>query len=132
MSYTCFHIPANGITICPVDCNPDGTLSLHTLQESIDCTCIQIIKLSDNLSLVIDDEGKIFNKPVNNTATVLFCKHLGCYDFIVGDALLVTTRYPEGYTGEPDVFGFPESGGKAYAMYDWLTGLHREVRQFMS
>lgn len=43
--------------------------------------------------LVIDEEGKIKEKPINQLATRLAHSVLGVGDFIAGDAILLERRY---------------------------------------
>lgn len=56
---------------------------------------IQIIELTEELAMVIEEEGKLKNKPVNDIATRLtqhFNAGLQADDAIVGDAVLIGQR----------------------------------------
>jgi len=46
----------------------------------------------DNQILIIDEEGKLNHKPINDIATYLFRKNKKIHDIIVGDVLLVNTN----------------------------------------
>ena len=49
---------------------------------------IEIIHLTENKIMVINDEGKLINLPHNENATILYRLCLDTIDFIVGDALV--------------------------------------------
>ena len=53
---------------------------------------IEIIHLTKNKIMVINDEGKLINLPHNENATILFRLCLDTIDFIVGDALVCHTN----------------------------------------
>ena len=53
---------------------------------------IEIIHLTENKIMVINDEGKLINLPHNENATILFSLCLDTIDFIVGDALVCHTN----------------------------------------
>lgn len=128
MTYFIYKItPNDHINVTPYDVNDDGTIELETLWKAVDCTCIQIIRLGDGIAMVIDDEGKLLNKPVNMPATVLFAKYCRTLDFIFGNAVIVSTRPPVGYDGDPDVFGFDDRYG--WRIYLWLRWFISEVHQ---
>jgi uncharacterized protein YacL len=59
-------------------------LNLAVMQEIVGGN-IEIAYLQDGRMLVIDEEGKLKGKPVNETATVLYNNPNDC---IVGDAIL--------------------------------------------
>ena len=48
---------------------------------------IEIVSAGKGKIMVLDDEGKLKGKPVNDAATMIFMKE-GYYDTIVGDALV--------------------------------------------
>ena len=52
---------------------------------------IELVYLPNNQLMVLNEEGKIMGLPYNENATkqcsVVFCES-GCFDFIVGDALI--------------------------------------------
>lgn len=58
---------------------------LQELYQIVGCNMIEIVYLPDKMILVIDEEGKLQDKPINCQATIL-CKMSD--DYIVGDALL--------------------------------------------
>lgn len=53
---------------------------------------IEIIHLTNNKIMVINDEGKLINLPHNENATTLYRICLCTIDFIVGDALVCHTN----------------------------------------
>lgn len=80
-------------------------LSVDEMHNLIQCDSpLQMVRagLPDvDIILVLDDCGKLFHKPVNTYATMIYNNP---YDFIVGDVLLGTVGYTLG--GERDIFGF--------------------------
>lgn len=71
------------------------TTELADLQRAVG-GYIQIIDLTEELAMVIDEEGKLQNKPVNDIATRLtqhFNAGLQAHDIIVGDAVLIGQRH---------------------------------------
>jgi len=60
---------------------------LKEIYKLINCSIVEFIYLKNQI-LIIDEEGKLNNKPVNDIATYLFRKDKNIHDFIVGDALL--------------------------------------------
>lgn len=48
---------------------------------------IEIVPAGKGKIMVIDEEGKLKNKPLNNACTMIFMQ-AGFYDIIVGDALV--------------------------------------------
>jgi hypothetical protein len=66
--------------------------SLETLQAAVG-GYIEIVKLHDGKYLVIDEEGKIKDKPRNETATLIYLEgRRHTFDVIVGDAVLCTRK----------------------------------------
>lgn len=66
--------------------------SLESLQAAVG-GYIEILQLPDGKYLVIDEEGKIKDKPRNETATKLYrAGRIPTNDFIVGDAVLCTRK----------------------------------------
>ena len=70
--------------------NVDGTVetfedtSLESMQQAVG-GCIEIIRFgSQEQLMVLDEEGKLKNKPINKVATLLANIH----DYIVGDVLI--------------------------------------------
>ena len=60
---------------------------LEELQEIVG-EWIQICEGNDGNILVIDEEGKLKGKDINERATQWYRTHVYCNDYIVGDALL--------------------------------------------
>lgn len=68
-------VPSNGIDF-----------QLKELQEMVG-GYIEIVSAGKGKIMVIDDEGKLKGKPVNDAATMIFMQ-AGGYDIIAGDALV--------------------------------------------
>ena len=66
-------------------------LSLEELKEIVS-GYIEIIHLTNNKIMVINDEGKLINLPHNENATILFRLCLDTIDFIVGNVLVCNTN----------------------------------------
>ena len=49
---------------------------------------IEIVSLLDNEIMVINEEGKLIDLPINEKATELYNEVDGFYDYIVGDVLV--------------------------------------------
>lgn len=65
----------------------NGTdFQLDELQEMVD-GLIEIVSAGKGKIMVIDEEGKLKPKPINNAATLIYMQ-AGYYDTIVGDALV--------------------------------------------
>ncbi len=63
------------------------------LQEMQDCVggYIEFVYLPDNKILVVNEEGKINNLPLNGLATMKFWENTR--EMIVGDVLLIDQKY---------------------------------------
>jgi hypothetical protein len=66
--------------------------NLESLQAAVG-GYIEILQLHDGKCLVVDEEGKIKNKPQNVTATLIYLEgRRHTFDVIVGDAVLCTRK----------------------------------------
>ena len=65
--------------------------TLDELQEIVGGS-IEIIHLTNNKIMIINDEGKLINLPHNENATTLYRLCLNTIDFIVGDVLVCHTN----------------------------------------
>ena len=70
------------------------TFNLDELQSFVG-GYIEIIYLNDNELMVVNEEGKINDLPVNVNATEIFWKHLNTSDYICGDALVCEQKMIE-------------------------------------
>lgn len=63
------------------------------LKEMQDCVggYIEFVYLPDNKILVVNEEGKLNNLPLNGLATMKFWDNIG--DILVGDVLLIDQKY---------------------------------------
>lgn len=52
---------------------------------------IEIVRLHDDVVMIVDDEGKMKGLPINKAATCLY----NCDDVIVGSALVMKRRGPD-------------------------------------
>lgn len=65
--------------------------SLSELQTAVGGN-IEIVRLSKNLLMVLDEEGKLKDKPLNLIATRLYRVLAKIDDYIVGDVLIVPAQ----------------------------------------
>lgn len=80
---------------------PDGSLkeitfkgNLVSLKEMQDCVegYIEMVWLKDGKILIVNEEGKINGLPVNDQASIIV-NDQGIYDIIVGNALLIESKF---------------------------------------
>ncbi|NLG22213.1 MAG: DUF3846 domain-containing protein [Actinomycetales bacterium] len=65
-----------------------ATDTLRTMYQVIGCSSVDVVRLTTNLDMWIDDEGMITDRPVNVLATLL-ARHFGrTYQPYCGPALL--------------------------------------------
>lgn len=78
------HVPAEGeASMIEVE------NSLTALYDKIGCQLIEMISITPlGVSLIIDEEGKLFNRPLNEAATAILSL-VKNRDYIAGDALVV-------------------------------------------
>jgi len=51
---------------------------------------IELLRLSDNSQMIINEEGKLKDLLFNQAATTIWQKQIGPVDIIVGDAIILT------------------------------------------
>ena len=78
-------------TITEIEPKNGKTFELREMYKLINCSMVEFIYF-DNQILIIDEEGKLNHKPINDIATYLFRKNKKIHDIIVGDVLLVSTN----------------------------------------
>lgn len=88
---------------------------LETLRKGADCDTINIVSCRNSIVplgafqysilMTIDDNGKIFHKPINTLASMLYGNPV---DFIVGDVVLGWTD-PLNSEAEPDIYPLPHN-----------------------
>lgn len=78
-------------TISEIEPKNGKTFELREMYKLINCSMVEFIYF-DNQILIIDEEGKLNHKPINDIATYLFRKNKKIHDIIVGDVLLVSTN----------------------------------------
>lgn len=67
----------------------NGTdFQLEELHEMLECRTIEVVYLRDGNLIIIDEEGKMFDKPVNVPATNRVLHDLLPGDYIAGNMLL--------------------------------------------
>ena len=68
----------------------NGTnFTLKELYKKLDCKLIEVVRLKDDWIMIIDEEGKINEKKINDIGTSYFRKtNPYVQDFIVGDVIL--------------------------------------------
>lgn len=77
----------NGETILVVPEN-QKKFTLKELQKYVG-GYIELLTISDKSFLVINEEGKLQNLPLNDRATQIYIKNYGFTDIIVGDVLVI-------------------------------------------
>lgn len=70
---------------------------LSALQEAVG-GLIEAVDLSDSLTMWVNEEGKLHGLPINALATILWEKHFGFTDIIVGDVIFTGGTGSEGET----------------------------------
>lgn len=66
--------------------------TLQELQEYVG-GYIEVVYLSKKLVMVINEEGKLNNLPINNKATVIYLAMNKNVDVIVGDVLVMESKF---------------------------------------
>lgn len=69
-----------------------SSFTLEELYNLIDCETIEVINLTDDFILIIDEEGKLKDKYVNNFATDIAIESLQEGDYIAGNAVFCHKR----------------------------------------
>ena len=54
---------------------------------------VEVVQVNDGI-LIIDEEGKMKNKPVNEVASKMYADKYGDADIIVGDAIFIPNGIP--------------------------------------
>ena len=63
------------------------TFTLKEMYKYTNSTIVEFVYLNGHI-MIIDEEGKLNNKPINDIATHYFRKYNKTHDFIVGDVLI--------------------------------------------
>ena len=71
----------------------NDTFTLKEMYKYTNSTIVEFVYLNEGLItgehiMIIDEEGKLNNKPINDIATYYFRKYNKTHDSIVGDVLL--------------------------------------------
>ena len=70
-----------------------NNFQLKELYKLLMCDTIEVIYLNQNEIMIIDENGKLLGKPLNDTATHIYRKNIkNTRDFIVGHALVCNTN----------------------------------------
>jgi len=77
-------------TVTPANAKQGFTLA--ELYSAIGCDVVEVVRLRDGRLLVIDENGKLVGREVNDLATTLARAVLQVHDVIVGPALLCSQR----------------------------------------
>jgi len=59
---------------------------------------VEVVKVKDGI-LIIDEEGKLKDKPVNEIASKMYADKYGDEDIIVGDAIYIPNNIPSEWHG---------------------------------
>lgn len=121
IDYAILTIDTNG-TITPIDLETRA-LDLKRLQTLVG-GYIEVVRpvpfggpVFDCVRMVVDEEGKFKDKPVNVLASALY----NGYDPIVGDVVLVAFDFEP----DPDIYAL--SSSTAQRLYTWLSGVRDGV-----
>lgn len=70
----------------------DKTYDFKQLKDKIGCQYGELVYLSNEVIMVIDEEGKLTNKEINLFATALFQERFRIIDSIMGDVVICHTK----------------------------------------
>ena len=59
---------------------------------------VEVVQVNDGV-LIIDEEGKLKDKPVNEVASKMYADKYGDEDIIVGDAIYIPHKIPSEWHG---------------------------------
>jgi len=59
---------------------------------------VEVVQVNDGV-LIIDEEGKLKDKPVNEVASKMYADKYGDADIIVGDAIYIPHKIPSEWHG---------------------------------
>ena len=59
---------------------------------------VEVVQVNDGV-LIIDEEGKLKDKPVNQVASKMYADKYGDEDIIVGDAIYIPHKIPSEWHG---------------------------------
>jgi len=59
---------------------------------------VEVVQVNDGI-LIIDEEGKLKDKPVNEVASKMYADKYGDADIIVGDAIYIPHKIPSEWHG---------------------------------
>ncbi len=75
----------------------EGESQLEKLQEAVG-GLVQAVDFTPNLTIWVNEEGKIIGLPINPMATFLWEKYFGLTDFICGNVIFTGGTGDEGET----------------------------------
>ena len=80
-----------------IDYKPENgkNFKLQELYKKIGCKLIEVVSLNDGWIMIIDEEGKLNDKPVNNIGTAYLRQTRHTQDYIVGDIVLCPSEMLE-------------------------------------
>ena len=80
-------------TINAYDLTPGSkSYDFNAMKDTIGCQYGEIVYLSKQVIMVLDEEGKLTGKQINRYATALFQERFGHIDPIVGDVVICHSR----------------------------------------
>ena len=59
---------------------------------------VEVVQVNDGI-LIVDEEGKLKDKPVNQVASKMYADKYGDEDIIVGDAIYIPHKIPSEWHG---------------------------------
>jgi hypothetical protein len=85
-------ITHDGLERTVIPSNLKRGFTLEEMYFLLECDTIEVVTLADGRLMVIDENGKLLKRPVNNKATELFLEDRDPLDYIVGPALVCDRR----------------------------------------
>ena len=70
----------------------DKTYDFKELKDKIGCQIGEKVDLSEDVIMVIDEEGKLSEKEINISATALYQERFRVKDYIAGDVVICHTK----------------------------------------
>ena len=70
----------------------DKTYDFKELKDKIGCQYGEIVYLSKDVIMVLDEEGKLLEKEINLSATALYQERFSVNDCIAGDVVICHTK----------------------------------------
>jgi len=77
-----------GMLINGIEPDNGTDFTLEEMYEWVNTDIVEFVTLNDGQMMIIDEEGKLKGRKINEHATRLYFERYGMRDFICGDALV--------------------------------------------